>query len=295
MNKIVLLIISFIFSSCVAQKERIENEIMECSYQSYSDNGKQLKQLISDYQQLLIDEKILTDRSGKSYRNILQDIADRNELNKAPSKFFLAELKKIDKPDSIKIQDCQKIIVNDSALYNLSKLKRLEQVIIDAQDSNDLRSSLIAKNILEVLSEDDFELEFYKLRVFFILESISSNNLLQLPSKLDIKENDLKDALKIYLDGKNQIFVNEKKVNVSELKKQIRDYESVNKSKSVISIKVEQETAYKTYVDVQNVIAEEINFLREQLAKEKYSNELDKLTEEQLAEIKKIYPQKIVE
>ena len=52
---------------------------------------------------------------------------------------------------------------------------------------------------------------------------------------------------------------------------------------------------YKTYVDVQNAIIGEIQILREQLAKEKYNTELNKLTEEQLSEIKKIYPKKIVE
>lgn len=52
---------------------------------------------------------------------------------------------------------------------------------------------------------------------------------------------------------------------------------------------------YKTYIDVQNAIVGEIRHLRAKLAKEKHNTELDKLTEEQLSEIKKVYPQNIVE
>ena len=52
---------------------------------------------------------------------------------------------------------------------------------------------------------------------------------------------------------------------------------------------------YKTYVDVQNAIVGEIRILREQLAKEHYNTVLEKLTESQLLEIKKVYPLNIKE
>jgi len=300
MKKLVLLniLLGILLISCSAQNERIENKIMECSYHSYADEGIQLKQLISDYQKLLIDEEILADDSGKSYRNVLQNIADGNDFNKAPSKFFINELQKIDKPNTIKAQDCQKIIVIDSSLYDLSKLKGLEQAITNAQHSNDIQPSLIARDFLKVLSDEDFELDFYKLRTFFLFEMMNPNDGInrKLPKlKADKTEYDLSNALNIYLDDKSQIIVNEKKLSIEELKKLIREYELKNKSESIISLKTERETSYKTYIEVQNAMVGEINNLREQLSKERYNVELDKLSEEQFTEIKKIYPQKIVE
>ena len=81
---------------------------------------------------------------------------------------------KIEKPDLEKAQECQKLIVKDSSLYDMSKLKGLEQAIDNAQYSGDIQPSLIAEDILKVLTEDDFELDFYKLRTFLLFSIIDT-------------------------------------------------------------------------------------------------------------------------
>jgi biopolymer transport protein ExbD len=297
-NILLNIIIGLLITSCVAQNDRIENIIMECSYQAFADNGKEFKTLISDYENLLIKEKILADKSGKSYRQVLQKIANDEEFDKVPSTFFSAELQKIEKPDLEKAQECQKIIVKDSSLYDMSKLKGLEQAIDNAQYSGDLQPSIIAEDILKVLTEDDFELDFYKLRTFLLFSIIDTDSGIsrRLPEMEENQvEYDLTNALKITLDDKSEIFVDDKKVTIVQLKKLVRDYELKNKSESIISLKADRGTMYKTYIDVQNAIVGEIRHLRDKLAKEKYNTELDKLTEEQLSEIKKVYPQNLVE
>ncbi|WJJ96550.1 ExbD/TolR family protein [Algibacter luteus] len=297
-NFLLNIIIGFLLTSCVAQNERIENIIMDCSYQSFDDNGIAFRKLISDYENLLINENILADNSGKSYRQVLKDIASEKEFDKVPSKFFAEELQKIEKPNLEKAQKCQEIIVKDSAKYDMTKLKGLEQAIDNAQYSGDLQPALIAEDILKVLTEKDFELEFYKLRTFLLFSIIDTNAGIsrKLPDfENDESEIDLTNALKITLDDKNQIFVNGKKVSLDDLKTLVRDYESEFKSESIISLKADRGTMYRTYIDVQNAIVGEIQHLRNKLAREKYKTELDKLTEEQQSEIKKVYPQKLIE
>ena len=44
---------------------------MECVYRSYEDDGVKLAKLISDYENLLVNEGILKDNTGSSYRKIL--------------------------------------------------------------------------------------------------------------------------------------------------------------------------------------------------------------------------------
>lgn len=297
-NILLHIIIGLIFTSCSAQDDRIENKIMDCSYQSYSDGGTELKNLIIEYENLLVNEGILADNSGKSYRQVLQKIANGNEIDKVPSKFFGTEIQKIEKPNLEKVQECQKIILKDSASYDISKLKGIEEVVINAQNSNDLQPSLIAKDILKVLSDEDFEINFYKIRTFFLFGIFDTD--LGLSSRLpETQENqtkyDLTNALKITLNDKSEIFVDNKKLTIDEFKKVVREYETKNKSESIISIKTDRETMYRTYIDVQNAITSEIRHLRENLAKEKYNTELDNLSEEELSEIKKIYPQIMAE
>lgn len=270
---------------------------MDCSYKSFSDNGKALKALIFEYENLLIKEKYLADSSGKSYREILQKISNGNLFDKTPSKFFSVELKKIEKPNLEKLQTCQEIIAKDSSFYNLSKLKGLEQVIINAQNSRDLQPSHIARDILKVLTEEDFELEFYKMRTFFLFSIVDTNSglsqmLKELPK--EEKKYDLSKALNVYINGNNQIFVDEEKIDIDKLKNIIKDYEKKYESESIISLKTERETMYKTYFNVQNIITTEINKLQSQLSKEKYKKELENLTKEELSDIRKIYPIRVI-
>ncbi|ETN96883.1 hypothetical protein P278_03090 [Zhouia amylolytica AD3] len=271
---------------------------MDCAYQSFADNGIAYKKQISDYENLLIDEKILIDNSGQSYRQLLMDIADEEEFDKVPSKFFVVELQKIEKPNSEEAQKCKEIIVKDSAKYDMTKLKGFEHVIDKGQYSGNFQPASIAKGLLKVLTEKDLELDFYKLRTFLLFSIIDTNSGMnkQLSDfESDQTEVDLTKALRITLDDKNQIFVNEKKVSLDDLKKLVREYESELKSESVILWKTDRATMYRNYIDVQNAIVGEIQYLRNKLAIEKYKTEFDKLTDEQQSEIKNIYPKRIIE
>lgn len=138
---------------------------------------------------------------------------------------------------------------------------------------------------------------FSSLLILTLLNCINNEGLIrELPEiKEDKTEHDLSKAINIYIDGNNQIFVDKEKINIKELKARIREYEFKNKSESIITLKSERTTMYKVYIDVQNAIVGEIRVLRKQLAKEKYNKKLDNLTEEQLSEIRKVYPQKLVE
>ncbi len=300
MRKTILLNIIFatLFLSCSSQKERLENKLMECVYRSYEDDGTKLAKLISDYENLLVNEGILKDNTGSSYRKILQNIAKEGDIKKTPSKFFQIELQKIGKPNGIKLQECQKALLQDSVLYDISKFKSLEKVIVNTQKSFDLRPDLIAKDYLNILTNNDFELDFYKLRTYFLFEIMNTNDRIsrKLPElRKEKPKSDLSKALKIYLTKKNEILVDNKNVNLEELKKLVQEYEFKNKSESIISLRNNRNAMYKRYMDIQNAIIGEINNLREKLAKEKYNTTFNKLTKEQAGIIKKIYPENIVE
>ncbi|XLS28087.1 ExbD/TolR family protein [Flavobacteriaceae bacterium M23B6Z8] len=294
---LIVLLINSLFTSCASQSERIETKIMDCTYQAFEDNGEAFKAAVVDYENLLIEEKILVDSSGKSYVRALRNIADVKKSNKIPSKFFAAELQNIEKPDQEKVRKCQEIINKDSASYNISKLKGLERVMINAQKSKDLKASSLMNDVLNVLKEEDFEHDFYKIRIFVLLSMIGDSPLMEnQPAEIRDKEKevDLTNALRITIDDKNQIFINDQKVAVKDLGKRIKSYGEKNKSKSVISIKVDKKAMYRKYIEVQEVIDREIQNLRDKLARDKYGVGLNELTPQQLVEIKKLYPLTIV-
>ncbi|SKB64936.1 Biopolymer transport protein ExbD/TolR [Maribacter arcticus] len=300
MKTIILLFISSVFLalSCSAQTERIETKLMDCTFQSYADGGAELKTLISDYQSLLIKEGILQDNSARSYRSILEKISKKSEIEKEPSKFFIIEIRNINQPDLEKIERCQLKTFADSASYNLSKLRRFEN-IFSPDNPNSSRVSSVTKQILDVLTLEDFELDYYKLRTFLIFSYIDTDaGLDEQLSENSIGDNeniDLKNALRIEIDGNDLVYVDNKKVNEAGLKKKVRSYEEKNKSESIILLKADRETKYGTYIKVQNAIVYEIQNLRENFSKNKYNKNLDELSDQQLSEISKMYPQNLVE
>ncbi|WP_064967204.1 ExbD/TolR family protein [Tenacibaculum ovolyticum] len=128
------------------------------------------------------------------------------------------------------------------------------------------------------------------------LDSIDSRGI---PKKLtEIKKentkNDLSNAFKVYIDSENHISINNKKISINELKKAIRDYQSKYESKSVIIFESSRATDYGFYIEVHNAIVGEIKYLRELLANRRFNTKLDSLSDKQLFEIKKVYPEKII-
>ena len=95
--------------------------------------------------------------------------------------------------------------MQDSVLYDTSKFKSLEKAIVNAQKSLDLRPDLIAKDYLNILTNNDFELDFYKLRTYFLFEIMNTNDGIsrKLPKlRKEKPKSDLSKALKIYLTEK---------------------------------------------------------------------------------------------
>ncbi|WP_190246289.1 ExbD/TolR family protein [Gelidibacter gilvus] len=301
MKKLIYTIITFglCIMSCKGQNERIEIRLMNCIYENYDDHGTEFKKAITDFEQLLIGQKILKDQSGKSYRSILEKIVVDDDFDYNPSESFFDNIREIGLPQNESYKTCQTEL-RKNANIDLTKETKLNAVLDSLKNTGELTPSQVAIGILSVLNENDFELDYYKMNMFSLFDVISMINAdgikRQLPeSKEDIIDYDVTKALNIYLDGESQVFANNQKVTHKELRKTIRDYVSENKSESVISLKNDRQTMYKTYIEIQNIIVGEIRSLREQFSKENYKTELDHLTQEQLAEVKKIYPQNLIE
>lgn len=290
------LIIGFIFTTCNAQNERIENVLMNCIYHAYADNGSALKKLIVGYENLLINEGLLVDNTVNSYRKLLQNIAYDKEFDKIPSKIFYVEEQKIQKLPLEKLKACQKTIAKDSALYNSAKYTAFVQMILKLQESDNFQKDQMAKGLLTILSDEDLELEFYKKSVFLIYSIIETNTGVNKSfSQIPKDGYDVSNVLKIFIDKENKILVDTKVVTIKELKKSIRAYELKNKSESVFSLKADRKALYKVFSDVQSAIVAEIQSLREELSKEKHNTTFDKLTKEQQIKIMETYPTAIAE
>lgn len=297
-NLLLLILSSFLFTTCDKEK-RIEELIMECSYNAFEDNGVYFKKVISDYEALLIKDKFLADNSAKSYLKVVQDIANEKEFEKASSLNYYDELQKLDESVTEKLDFCNLYEINLKE-NQLDKLTVLEKSIDNViKTTGSVNPAELAKDMLQVLTEKDFELEFYKIKVFILLSIVEpkQESNVDLPShRLEELDYDLTNSFVIAFNDKGQIYANDRIVDLNELKMLLRDYIEEFKSESILLFNIDNisTSTYETYSDVSDAIYEQIHFLREKLAIEMFNKDLESLTKEQLLEIHHIYPQDII-
>lgn len=282
-----LFILGCLTVSCQEQPERLETKAMNCVFESYDDKGVAFKKAIYDFEQVLITEKILKDRSGKSYKALFEKIATNNELTNWPITSFDDLLSNIGAPRQEALGSCL-------ATLEKNTINKLEAFAKTIQTSDELTPSILANGILAALDEEDFELNYYKMNTFLLFDTINYTNdkglIKALPKLEENPTFQTEKAINVYIDGENQFFVNDEKVNLNTLKSKIRTYVSNNESESYIALSSERKTSFASYIDVQNAISAEIDFLRDQFSKEKYNQVFEELTKEQADEIRKVYP-----
>jgi len=292
------LVITFLFISlffsCGIQTERIEDKLMDCNNQSFVDGGKQLKELITDYESNLIKANIISDNSGKSYLKVISQISKGIEPKEKPYYSFGEMLNGIEKNQNSTSNTCLQTVLSDSTKYDFKKFLGFQNSLENAiRNAGDLRIELLATEFSSTLSEKDFELDFYKMRAFLLFDMLRPYNGIN--KALPKTNYDLKNAFKIYLNKENKIFVNNTEIQLKSLKSKLVKYYKDNESESVISIKTDKETMYSDYITVQNEIQSAINLVRDNLSNKKFGKKYADLTDEEQKSIKEKYPKSIID
>lgn len=123
--------------------------------------------------------------------------------------------------------------------------------------------------------------------VFVVL--VNSNNQLLVEGELT-KVSELRDKAKEFMANPYD------EANLPEKEtKEVDFFGPIPVTKGVISLRNDVGTQYGTYIAVQNELVGAINELREELAKEKFGKDYEKLDKDQQKAIKTIYPSKISE
>lgn len=163
----------------------------------------------------------------------------------------------------------------------------------------------------------------FLLLVFFLVTTTIDNELgllRLLPYGDDSGPVHERNVLKVALNGKDELLVNDRQITVDELRTLAKEFilnsenradlpDKVQKevpllgqmmvSKQVISIQNHGKTSYKAYVAVQNELAAAYRELRDELAEQHFHRSYNELVEskaaDKVAAIRAVYPQRISE
>jgi len=138
----------------------------------------------------------------------------------------------------------------------------------------------------EDVPEDDPD-KIKERNVFIVL--INSRNQLQVEGEL-MQVADLKEAAKEFIE--NPL---DKVTLPAKEEKEIDFFGNYMVAKGVISLQNDRGTEYGTYMEVQDALIAAYNELRDDISMKRFGKIYTKLNEEQMAAVKKIYPQRISE
>ncbi|WP_157832773.1 hypothetical protein [Croceivirga radicis] len=299
-----IVLISFMVSSCSSQEDRFEKKIMDCAYLNM-ENGEKLKISIVEFETMLIEDGLLLNKKGESYIKLLENVSSFKKFKNVPSKKFEYEWNLDDTNCNSKSLEINLEEIDDSKFKSTSSLELSVFTKIHLKNSfnsyikpkHHIELSSYADSLTTILDYTDFELDYYKLYVFKLINLLSLSN--ELKDKFFegdfIPKYNLDNAFIINIDENNRIFIANDQVNPKELGVRVSEYLSSEKSKSKFILNHHKNSILLTKIVVKSVLEEEIKLHRENLAIDKHYTEFDLLNEQQKLEIEKTYPLIIIE
>lgn len=288
---------------------RFEVQMMECVYASYPDKGTSLKKAIVDYEALLVEEGILEEASGKAYVKFLEDFGKNEALPTSPSIVFSSFYKEV--PNAEFLMSCS------DALANVPdpKGEAMDEALEGIQYTDDFTPSGITSRMLTVLNEEDFELNFYKLKIFNILQTAVTPMGIErkLPPIVDtppppppLPENiidiSVKEGDKIYINGKraglDQVGISVKEFLTQKAGVEYVEIEGLGKQEKtlgVVYLSNGKHTYYDAYIAVQNRIVEAYAELRDERSQKLFGKSYCELSKEEGKVIKELIPHRLYE
>ncbi|MBO0591302.1 hypothetical protein I2486_07765 [Cellulophaga sp. E16_2] len=252
------------------QNKISENVLMECIYRNYPDHGVALKQLILDFEDKLLEEKVIADFSGSSYRRIINQMAKDTFLTNQFFFNFSDEWEKVANSFDRINKNCRNTILKENSLPFELKVSEL------ITKRNIQSSSDMAQIMLQVFSDKELELEYIKLKLFLFMATAATTNT-NLSDKLLPPVYDAEKAFQIAINSHNEIYYEDTVVSINELSELLKAYLLKNTSNATILISYSENTTYGDYIKLQQAVVRSIVALKQEYALDIYGLSYDAL------------------
>tara|TARA_B110000091_G_C13667814_1_gene412421 strand:- start:345 stop:869 length:525 start_codon:yes stop_codon:yes gene_type:complete len=170
MKQLILFILLSYSVSIFSQEERVEKVYQDCAYNSLADKGQFLKKQVKQYEAYLITKGFLKDSTANSYYQLLKSFPTRRIYPSVYDYSFFDSVK-INSSETKKVfpfsKKCsEKIIEHDGHEMLYGKIKAATLV-----GGEDIKETL--KVYAEILKEDDFHLDYYKVQTLFFTQLLN--------------------------------------------------------------------------------------------------------------------------
>ncbi|MEP2935176.1 MAG: hypothetical protein ABJM06_05630 [Gilvibacter sp.] len=290
------------FGNLFAQEQDPLEKYMQCVYDFCVDGGAEIKNAIAEYDQLLVNENILTDASGAGYIAFFEAMVENNAVVFSPSVTFSSVVQGVQNNPSDEYRACQEQVLTEypEALYKL-------QLIGEATNPFALDTAVTPASfghvVLQELSAEDFELDFYRIGMLMMVESFRTSKdagITQIPppppppppSPDEVEE---VVALTVLLTKNDELYLGEKKATLNDVRDLTYSFLYEYEAKTAIVLKYDSKANYDRYTELKGVVTDMIFKVRQEYTIKQYGVSFEQLREEEQALVKNKFPNRIID
>lgn len=248
MRQIFILIISISTHTLFSQElpKFVQDRVDFCNSNLSNEQTTELRKELNQLENYLVKEGLLTDRSGASYRAVYKRIVKEEGLNfKIDTIFALLDTLEF----NVYTSCSYKVLTSDQISQLTSKHQKATERI-GAPYHGNLTPKLMANRIVTNLTNEDFELEFFRVSALmsFYRTAIPKSDLeLVLPDFSNSHNSEIL-TIEVYLTSENEIQINDKTYTLQEAKTKILEYLSYDPRNRGIELTASKGASYESYL-----------------------------------------------
>lgn len=294
-------ILMFFLFSCffsLGQKD-FPDLVMNCQYSKFLDNGNHVKEAIQEYENWLINDGLLENNTPQSYMNMLSSLAVKTSTTQFKSLNQFLYKNRVNYKDIKDSGDCSRKLELEMPDSFQDKLDRFKIITTSIQFNSE--PHLIFSKLEDLFELDDFKYDFYKMELFTVMSLMSFTEGIK-PMKYDLKiskgdNNENCESLRVLINQESLIIIEKtgKTIEIDEFKIQLIKHFQENKETACVILTASKKAKYATYESVTITLREALLEVRNIASSARFNKSFNNLNEDQIDEIRKMYPQRILE
>jgi hypothetical protein len=291
-----ILICLLAFSCNSSTEDEIERILLDCLTEDYKEKGVNISDELDTLEQFLIDTKTLNDRTGQSYYDFFEQVSMTGEISAYIDNYRFEKIFK-EGPDDFYDEAClEQLKKFDSVVVANSKYGKLT-LAIQKEISKENSPASAAKAIVDNLTPSDFEKPYYRASSLLVIAHTGDQDqgILRELKPREKHRNTSYEGLEIRITAEQEIYINDTLSDTKILLRETTDFIRKHKEEHIINFLPGKGTSYQFYLDVQDIIHQAYEDLRNGLAQELFSLPYSELNDERKSTVKLTYPMRIDE
>jgi len=228
----------------------IKEKIAFCDSSMSEAQAIRFRRALNELENNFIEEGLLANNTGASYRAVYQQIADTGDLN------FEIE-RRIGFLDSLSTEVISGCFYKVLTTAEIAQLKPRHQKAAERITApvDDVNPALIAQRIVDNITLEDFNLEFYQVSSLLTFYQIASPKALDLTiSELSKEADPDLETIKIFVNDQDEIEINGKTSSLDAAEELIYQFIAAKPHDRGVEFSAASGAAYQTFLEANEML-----------------------------------------